>query len=139
MVVGLIGGLSVISSLTETINEGIAKLGRAPGQAAREMLLQDIKDGKLVDLAGFKVHARGISGQEDMSDPELEAEFDRINSDGNQYLSAEELSHYIKDKAQEHDPISSLRNEVHDLAASQQQILQQLEMLNSRLDARDGS
>lgn len=48
MVVGLIGGLSVISTLTDSLNEGIDKIGKVAGQAEREQLLKDIAEGKQV-------------------------------------------------------------------------------------------
>jgi len=121
MVVGLIGGLSVISTLTDSLNEGIDKIGKVAGQAEREQLLKDIAEGKQVDLAGFMEHARGISGQEDMSDAQLQAEFARIDSDGNGYLDKEELVVYIEEKKIQ-DPIVSLQKAVAEIAMSQKSL-----------------
>ena len=48
MVVGLIGGLSVINSLTDSLNDGLNKIGKVAGQAERDQLLKDVAEGKQV-------------------------------------------------------------------------------------------
>ena len=81
-------------------------------------------------------HARGISGQEDMTDAQLQVEFSRIDADANGFLDKEELTAYIKEKGGKTDPIESLQKAVAEIAASQKKlessqtrILQQLEKL----------
>lgn len=56
-----------------------------------------------------------------MSDAQLQAEFARIDSDGNGYLDKEELVVYIEEKKIQ-DPIVSLQKAVAEIAMSQKSL-----------------
>jgi hypothetical protein len=88
--IGLVGGLSAVTAVVDTVNEKADVVGISKNK----QMLKDLENGVVLDLERFIKDLRKSGTGDGKSDAELKEIFDQMDADGDGTLTREEIDKY---------------------------------------------